>query len=58
MKKLLKKEVCGSHKQCTRPTGVTPQPQNAQKKKKKETRRCRRVPFHPYPNPALIHVRH
>ena len=35
MKVLLKKEVCGSRKQCTGPTGNTPQPQNAHLKKNK-----------------------
>ena len=39
MKVLLKKEVCGSHKQCTGPTGNTPQPKKTHLKNKKEKRK-------------------
>ena len=52
MKKLLKKEVYEFREQYMGPTSVTQQPQNAQKKK---ARRSRRVPFHPYPNPAIVY---
>ena len=45
MKKLLKREVCGSREQCTGPIGVTPQPHNTQKKKKKKRKRANTEAF-------------
>ena len=51
MKKLLRKKVCGSCEQCTRPTG---QPQNALLNQKKKMLDTRRWHYKLYPNAAQV----
>ena len=57
MKVLLKKEICGSRKQCTGPTENTPQPQNAHlknKNKKKKKTQMQDTAFSSVPKRVVI----
>ena len=55
MKKLLKKEVCGSREHCTGPTEQPTATKNhGSKKKKKGNADAKRAAFHQHPNGTLI----